>query len=102
MDELRILADRIAAGAILAIDWADRGDEKQDFVRIAVHDARDGGVLALGERIDLETGMVILLLAAHRQKLTTDRVPFSIGPIDQREHVRIEPDRHAAPAQAGL
>src|SRR5208337_2150348 len=102
LDELGILADRVAAGAVLAIDGTDRSDEKQDLVRISVHDARHWRMPAFGKRVDLEAGMVLLLLAAHRQKLPANRIVLGLRPVDQAEHVGIEPDRHAALAQAGL
>src|SRR6516165_3339234 len=59
-------------------------------------------MLAFGERVELEAGMIILLLAAHRQKLTADWIRLCARPIDQRQRVWIEPDRHGAPAQPGL
>src|SRR5436190_6674572 len=101
-DQLRVLTDGIAARAILTVYRTNRGHEKQDLIRISVHDAADRRMGPFGERIDFKARVIVLLLTTHRKELTTNRVRVSVGPVDQAHHVRIEPDRHTRPAQAGL
>ncbi len=67
-----------------------------------MHNAGYGGVLALRQRINFKTWMIVFLLAAHRQKLPADWIILRVRPIDPTDHVRIETDRHAGSAQTGF
>src|SRR5687768_13280402 len=84
---LRVLTDRVAAGAKTAIDRTGILREKKGFVRVTMGQPGERCIFLLVQGIELEHRMIGQLLRAQRQELGADRVADRIGPVDQREEI---------------
>ena len=62
--------------------------------------SRNGGIPQFIERIEVQLGVIVFLLASERQKLFAKRIAIRVIPIDQAQNIRRNPHTHGRVLQA--
>ena len=87
VDVFRVGADRVAARAEAAVDRAGVQRQKERFVDVPVHEARNRRVFLLVQRVERQPRMVGQQRRGQRDELPANRVVDRIAPIDERDGV---------------